>query len=83
MFWTNKLEKRPEPISEKLNRDYKPTIYLNFVYWIPASVILYCFVPLQVRALFTSVLTFSWDTFMSYAAHNNLNQRISNMIGSK
>lgn len=80
MWWTNKLEGRSEDIDEKLNRDFNATMILNYLYWIPTSFALYYYVPLQYRAITTSIFTFVWDTFMSYAAHNNLKQRCDKLF---
>lgn len=72
MVWTNKLEKFSEPLSEKVNRDYLIVFKDSVIYWLPASIICFYYIPFKYRVLYSCLSSLIWDTFMSYAAHNKL-----------
>jgi len=71
MFWVNWFEKSKTEIWKKIY-DF-PIIFassLGFV--IPTSILIYRFVPVGKRVLISTLFGIGWDTWMSYATHNDL-----------
>ena len=71
MVWTHLIEGQTQPsLRQKLQWDLPPTMLVSYLFWCPASLVSFYFVPYPLRALYTCVMCVLWDTFMSYASHN-------------
>ncbi|CAG9326222.1 unnamed protein product [Blepharisma stoltei] len=80
MRYTWILENRKDSLKEKFERDYELAMLANFFYWVPMSFMLFLVVPLKFRAVATSFTCLVMDTFMSFAAHNNLKEAYTNLV---
>ena len=76
MKWTNSLESREETFSEKLKRDFSITLLGIYTMWIPLSFATFMLVPLRFRAVFGCFCDLFSDTFMAFAAHNDLQTKL-------
>jgi hypothetical protein len=75
-------EAQPEPLSNKLKRDY-PVFLLSYqVFSLPVSLVCFAYVPLQWRVMYTCALSCIWDVFSSFSFHNNLKASVSSSIDS-
>lgn len=73
-------EGQPEPLLEKLKRDY-PVFFLSYqVFSVPVSLICFMYVPIQWRVMYTCSLSCIWDVFGSFSFHNNLRQSMDSNI---
>lgn len=71
LSWTHVLEGRAGPLGDKLQADYIPTLLSSF-FWTPFSLAGFLFVPFHLRVLYGTSVCLMWDTFLSYASHNQL-----------
>ena len=77
--WCNVLEGHEEPLSVKMNRDFKLTFTITYLYWVPVSFFTFYCVPLRLRSLCACVANFFDDIFHTYASHNNVKQAIHSL----
>jgi len=71
MFWTNYLENSPKPLKEKVREDFFIILFNSYILWVPTSFLCFYVVPIKFRALYMCLVSVSWDTYMSFAAHNS------------
>mmetsp|Transcript_12288 Transcript_12288/g.23318 ORF Transcript_12288/g.23318 Transcript_12288/m.23318 type:complete len:171 (+) Transcript_12288:509-1021(+) len=72
----------PEPLLEKLKRDF-PVFYLSSqVLSVPASLICFRYVPLNWRIMFTSSFSLIYDVYSSYSFSNNLKESVDSNLES-
>ena len=78
MVWTHLIEGQTSPsLSEKLLGDFPPAMLISYLFWCPASLASFYFVPFHLRALYTCIVCVVWDTFMSFASHNIVKDRLN------
>lgn len=77
MAWTNYLEKSPTKLISKIKEDFFLVLANGYVFWVPASFLCFYVVPMKHRALYLCILSVLWDTFMSYAAHNSVLEKVN------
>ncbi|OMJ67700.1 hypothetical protein SteCoe_35063 [Stentor coeruleus] len=77
MAWTNYLEKSPTKLASKIKEDYPLMLVNGYFFWVPASFLCFYVVPMKHRALYLCILSVLWDTFMSYAAHNSIFEKVN------
>lgn len=63
------LEARPEQISGALSKDWWPALQMNWTIWVPAQVLNFALVPLKFQVLFANVVSLVWNTYLSWASH--------------
>lgn len=71
LSWTHLLEGHEGRLGDKLQADYVPTLLSSF-FWTPFSLVGFLFVPYHLRVLYGTSVCLLWDTFLSYASHNQL-----------
>jgi hypothetical protein len=60
------LDGRPEQIPETLRREWLPTVLANYSVWVPAMIINFRFIPPTHQVLFSNLVGFGWNIYMSY-----------------
>lgn len=77
MVWTHVVERRKSPpLGEKLKADLPATLMTSYLFWVPASLVNFYVVPFHLRALYTGTMCVMWDTFMSFASHNQFRESL-------
>lgn len=77
LVWTHVLERRKAPtLGQKLRADLPTTLLTSYLFWMPASLLNFYVVPFHLRALYTGTMCVVWDTFMSFASHNQLRESL-------
>jgi len=77
LVWTHVMERRKVPtLGEKLRADLPATLMTSYLFWMPASLLNFYIVPFHLRALYTGIMCVVWDTFMSFASHNQLRESL-------
>jgi Mpv17 / PMP22 family len=74
MAWTNKLENTQITLTEKINNDFFTIVKTSLFFWIPSCIGIFYYSPIKLRPLFSCLTSLIWDTFMSYAAHNDVRE---------
>ena len=70
IVWTNYLEKSKQSIWEKMRNDFFIVLFNSYIFWMPTSFLCFYVIPAKYRALYMCLISVTWDTYMSYAAHN-------------
>lgn len=64
------LDGTPELIPSKISKEFVPTMLMNYTVWVPAMYVNFKFVPLQFQTLFSNVVGYFWNVYLSYVTHN-------------
>lgn len=64
------LEGHAAAVPEKLKNDLFTIVRSNWVLWVPFQFINFRFVPVQLQVLASNVVALAWNTYMSWASHN-------------
>ncbi|OMJ67093.1 hypothetical protein SteCoe_35836 [Stentor coeruleus] len=80
MAWTNYFEKSPTKLISKIKEDFFFIFANGYAFWIPVNFFCFYVVPMKHRALYLCISSVIWDTFMSFAAHNSVLEKVNNII---
>ncbi|PRP78530.1 hypothetical protein PROFUN_13587 [Planoprotostelium fungivorum] len=58
-----------EEINNKFRQDFKPTLIVNWMVWIPASAINFIFIPYPYRVLWANFVAFGWNSYLSIVSN--------------
>jgi hypothetical protein len=64
------LDGKTETIMEKLKSDWASTMLTNYTVWVPAMFINFKFVPAQLQVLFSNLVGFGWNIYLSNVSHH-------------
>ena len=65
--WSLALQGQAAALSDKLRRDFTPTILNGWKFWVPAASINFVAVPLQHQVLYMSLCGVLWTGYLSYS----------------
>ncbi|KAG0562419.1 hypothetical protein M758_9G146900 [Ceratodon purpureus] len=63
------MEGNAGKIQQKIQSDWKPTLFANWKLWIPFQFCNFMFVPPILQVLFSNVVGLVWNVYISYASH--------------
>ena len=72
LLWTNHFDESHYTSLEKIKTDFPFVLANSYIYWVPATFCCFYFIPNKYRVLFVCLISVTWDTFMSFAAHNSI-----------
>lgn len=65
------LEGRPlTEISAAIKKDYFEVLGMNWCLWVPAMGINFRFTPVKLQVLFSNIVAFVWNTYISWKTHD-------------
>jgi protein Mpv17 len=59
-------------IIDKLRNDFVEPLAVGYLFWTPVTVLNFWVIPYHLRVLFMSIMCLIWETFLSYAANNDI-----------
>ena len=65
------LEGHGDAVGNKLKTDLLTIIKSNWAVWVPFQFLNFRFVPVHLQVLASNVVALGWNTYMSWASHNN------------
>jgi hypothetical protein len=60
------LDGRFQEIPETLKKEWLPTVMTNYTVWVPAMLINFRFIPATHQVLFSNVVGFFWNIYLSF-----------------
>mmetsp|Transcript_28796 Transcript_28796/g.37829 ORF Transcript_28796/g.37829 Transcript_28796/m.37829 type:complete len:296 (-) Transcript_28796:284-1171(-) len=66
------LDGKPQELQDKLKQDFWTTIRSNWMLWIPANLINFRFVPLNLQVLYSNSVGLFWNIYLSGAANRKV-----------
>lgn len=63
------LEGQPQTAAPKIQKEWWPSMQMNWKLWIPANFVNFMFVPLRGQVLFANCVALVWNTYLSLASH--------------
>lgn len=75
------LDGTPELIMKKLKSDLKPTIIANFSVWVPCQFINFKFVPPHLQVLWSNMVGFFWNIYLSKLTYSTSTTTTSSSNG--
>ena len=66
--WNFVLQRKLDQLSDKVRRDFVPSMLNGWKFWVPAACVNFYVVPLKRQVFFMSACSSAWTGYLSYAS---------------
>lgn len=66
--WNFVLQRKLDQLSDKVRRDFVPSMLNGWKFWVPAACVNFYVVPLKRQVFFMSACSIAWTGYLSYAS---------------